>query len=492
MSEGRNTNDKANEKQRGAGCAVFNFACARSGREVGSLLPETRLPENLGCRKVDHPLHGEAAMNPTVKTPVANQTPQRIGAGLYRRGGTIFARIRENGKRTWRSTNTSDLTTARKILKAWREQQVLSMHGVEPAEAALNRNRLTVDEVLKAYAKAGCPTRKLQPKSPATVRNELAMLNPLRRYFGERAAVTLKLADCDLYRDWRNAGGYKIERKLKNGEPTKRKTCGGDRGVDLELTTLSNALTLAVRRGELKANPLRGRTAYTVAANVRHCREVAPTPRSLAKIIGWLRGRNETAIADLVAFLAYSGLRIGEALPLTWQGVNLGEGLVNVKREKRGVNPWVAITPELDMLLRDMQRRAASALLFPSPQNPGKPRERRHCNRRIKAACRALGLPHVTPHGLRSFYVTQCRQSGLTDSEIAMLIGDKSGAAIIAHTYGDLRDDHLLAQARRVRHTIAPSNEGVSVIPEVIPACPQESPRTDAASVVSTQATRAA
>ena len=82
-------------------------------------------------------------------------------------------------------------------------------------------------------------------------------------------------------------------------------------------------------------------------------------------MIGWLRGRKETAIADLVAFLAYSGLRIGEALPLTWQGVNLDEGLVNVKREKRGVNPWVAILPEMETLLRDMAARATSPLLFP-------------------------------------------------------------------------------------------------------------------------------
>ena len=29
-----------------------------------------------------------------------------------------------------------------------------------------------------------------------------------------------------------------------------------------------------------------GRTAYSVAANVRHCREVAPTPEGLAKITG--------------------------------------------------------------------------------------------------------------------------------------------------------------------------------------------------------------
>ena len=65
----------------------------------------------------------------------------------------------------------------------------------------------------------------------------------------------------------------------------------------------------------------------------------------------------------------------------------------------------------------------------------------------------------MTPHGLRSYFVTQARQSGLTDAEIAMLIGDKTGPAIIAHTYGDVRPDHLLKQAKRIRLTIQPSND---------------------------------
>ena len=66
----------------------------------------------------------------------------------------------------------------------------------------------------------------------------------------------------------------------------------------------------------------------------------------------------------------------------------------------------------------------------------------------------------MTPHGLRSYFVTQARTSGLSDAEIAMLIGDKTGPAIIAHTYGDVRPDHLLKQAQRIRLTVQASHEG--------------------------------
>jgi integrase len=292
----------------------------------------------------------------------------------------------------------------------------------------------------------------------------------LRAYFGTRAAVSLTLKDADAFHDWRMAGGYVVTRTNKKGEQVKRQTKGGKRAVDLELTVLSNALGLAVRRGELKENPLQGRTPYVEADKVRHCREVAPTPEGLAQIEHWLRLRGEQAIADLLAFLAYSGLRIGEALPLDWEAVDWGNGVVHVKREKRGCNPFVPLLPSLAKLLQDMKERATSHLLFPSPFDPNTPRDDSAVRRRIAAACKALGLGHVTPHGLRSFFVTSARESGLTDAEIAALIGDKTGPAIIASTYGDVRPDHLLKQAQRIRFRAAAIS--ARNIPENIPGLP--------------------
>ena len=227
-------------------------------------------------------------------------------------------------------------------------------------------------------------------------------------------------------------------------------TRGGDRGVDLELTSLSNALHLAVRRGELKANPLASRSSYGVAENVRHCREVAPTPQGLSQIENWLRLKKADDYADLIGFLACSGLRISEALQLEWKCVDWSHGVLNVHRVKRGCNPFVTLLPELGQVLRGMQVRARGDLLFPSPQNPDKPRDASKVNGWLNRATKALGLPHVTPHGLR-YFVTQARQSGVTDAEIAMLIGDKTGPSIIASTYGDLRPDHLLKQARQIK-----------------------------------------
>ena len=377
---------------------------------------------------------------------------ERIGDNLYRRSnGRLYCRVTISGKRKWHCLDVEETKSARRLIREWRDEEVLKARGIELPGSVLERNRLTVGKVLDGYVAADCPTRKMLPKSPQTVTNELKCLNPIRAYFEGRPAVALTLGVCDEYRTWRNSGGYVIERKLKDGNTVSVRTRGGNRGVDLELTTLSNALGLAVRRGHLKSNPLTGRTPYGVAAEVRHCREVAPTPQGLTQIEHWLRGKGEQEVADLVCFLAFTGLRIGEAIPLEWENVDMASSLLHVKREKRGIMPWVPILLELHGLLLEMQKRAKSYLLFPSPFDPEQTRDKARINRWLKSATEALGLPHVTPHGLRSYFVTQARQSGLTDAEIAQLIGDKTGPAIIATTYGDVRPDHLFRQAQRIQ-----------------------------------------
>ncbi|HTS18523.1 MAG TPA: tyrosine-type recombinase/integrase [Verrucomicrobiae bacterium] len=398
----------------------------------------------------------------TEAVKVAEQTPQRIGPNLYRRGDTIFARVTVDGKRTFRSTGTNDPATARAVLAEWRKQQVLREHGIEPKVAALERQRLTVGEVIDAYVEAGCPTRKMRLKSSRTVDGELQFLKPIRVFFGQKHAATLTLADADAYRDWRNGGGYKSVFR-HYGHETTRRTNGGDRAVDLELTALGNALSLAVRRTKLKVNPLAGRGRYTTSHDVRHCREVAPTPEGLQQIEQWLRTHGENGVADCLCLLAYSGLRIGEGLALGWDCVDWAQGLLHVVREKRGVNPWVPILPELDALLRDMQKRVVGHLLFPSRFDATKPEDDGIIRRRLTAACESLGIGHVTPHGLRSYFVTQARQSGLTDAEIAMLIGDKTGPSLISEVYGDVRPDHLIAQAKRIQLRTSGQHQGRGV-----------------------------
>jgi integrase len=386
---------------------------------------------------------------------------------LYRIGkrNRIVARVKVDGKLTWRAAKTSKLWKAQKWLEAWDRNQWVQPQAqiptavpqqAEPKPADTKPEpTLTVNFLIDQYVGAGHPIvkkRALKRKAPRTVKNETYALVPLREFFGAKVAAVLTLADCDAYYGWRNTGKY-ISRYKVRGHDVVKKTRGGDRVVDLELTVIRNVLELAVRRGQLSANPFRDRGQYTDESTVRHCREVAPTPSGLQMIVAWMHEQNQGDDADLTEFLAYTGLRIGEALLLKWEAVDWPEKLLHVQRTKKGVFPFVPILPELEALLRRMERAVTGPFLFPALFEPDRPRESSSYRRILGKACKKLKLRHVTPHGLRSYFVTQARQSGLTDAEIAQLIGDKSGPDLIAEVYGDVRPEHLLLIARKIQLT---------------------------------------
>jgi integrase len=401
------------------------------------------------------------------------------GLGRKRNGARINARVQVNGKWTWRSTKTSDLELAKKWKEKWDRKRWLEKQGFvvkEPSPECSSESRTEsksenghrsrtesqsgaspaiVNGLIDNYENAGHPTirkRKLKPKSARSIRNEKYALAPVRIYFGKKDGRVLGPGDCDGYVSWRKEGGY-VAKFTVRGKPVERRTKGGDRAVDLELVALSNALEFAVRQGHLDSNRIRDRGRYADESTVRHCREVAPTPRGLVLIVDWLEANDHQQDADITCYLAYSGLRLGEGLQSRWPQVDRKEELIHVKRLKKGVFPFVLILPELKSLLRRMEKEAKGDLMFPSPFDPLAPRDDSSYRRRLAQAAKACGLPHVTPQGLRSYFVTQARQSGLTDAEIAQLIGDKTGPSLIAEVYGDVRPDHLLAVARKIKLT---------------------------------------
>lgn len=407
----------------------------------------------------------------------------KVGPCLYRKseGGTIYLRVRQGGKRLMRSTETTNPAQARQFHQRWRDEERAKKYGQTLPGPSIQEKCLSVGTLINEYVNAGYPTKKMKKKAPATIDKERLLLRPLREFFGDKNPATLTLADCDAYREWRNGGGYVTLRPARGKgklNPREYHTKGGDRIVDMDLDCLSNVLHLARRRNKIRFHPLVGRGKFTSASEIRHCREVAPTPEGLAMIESWFRDKGEHDMADVTCFLAFSGLRISEALHLTWQVVRWDEEIIDVNRKKRGIFPWVPILPEMKQLLVEMRMRLEASgtdtdLLFPSPFDPSKYRDHSAYRRRLAAACKALEIGHVTPHGLRSYFVTQAREGGLTDAEIAMLIGDKSGPTLIASTYGDVRSEHLVRQAQRIRLRVSVEDESNgSGLPKGLPTKP--------------------
>jgi hypothetical protein len=65
-------------------------------------------------------------------TPALPPTFERLGQSLYWKGGSIVARVRVNGKPTWRSTGTSNPAEARAWLKKWKGEIFMLANGIEP------------------------------------------------------------------------------------------------------------------------------------------------------------------------------------------------------------------------------------------------------------------------------------------------------------------------------------------------------------------------
>ena len=100
-------------------------------------------------------------------------------------------------------------------------------------------------------------------------------------------------------------------------------------------------------------------------------------------------------MADAPCFLAYSGLRIGEAFPLERKAVDWSQKILRVKREKRGIMPFVLIVPEMETLLPGMQKRSTSHRLFPPPLDRKAQCAPWTISNRLRTVCRTLGLGHV-------------------------------------------------------------------------------------------------
>lgn len=75
--------------------------------------------------------------SPNTAAPSAKPAFERLGECLYWKGEKIVARVRVNGKLTWRSTETDEPAKARQWLKKWREQEWQLRTGIQPKGIAL-------------------------------------------------------------------------------------------------------------------------------------------------------------------------------------------------------------------------------------------------------------------------------------------------------------------------------------------------------------------
>lgn len=244
--------------------------------------------------------------------------------------------------------------------------------------------------------------------------------------------------------------------------------------INLALRTLRRVYGHAIRRqGFLGVNP--------VAALERQERPRDDEPKPMAILtpeeVGAMLtaaealdaepGRYAAGRADyapILAFMASTGVRIGEAAGLVWGDLDLGDRvariLMQAQRSGRRVPlKTVASRRTIELPGSLVSRLAAlklaavdpspKAFVFPSPTGAVLS-DRNIAQRGLAPACRAAGVPLITPHALRHAHASALLADGWDLASVSRRLGHGS-VAITASTYAHLLDDADRRRQRRDR-----------------------------------------
>lgn len=176
-----------------------------------------------------------------------------------------------------------------------------------------------------------------------------------------------------------------------------------------------------------------------------------PTPEQITAI------KNEADTPDglFLNFLMYSGLRLGEALALTWKDVDLENEMLHIRQSLyfAGRNQGELKAPKSDAGTRDViYLKRLQTLLEPHRGAPGayvfggeKPMSKRayYC---MLERCRKHGID-VTPHQLRHAYATFLFEADIPEKTAQKLLGHAQLSTTM-DVYTELRERKLMEAAQ--------------------------------------------
>lgn len=337
----------------------------------------------------------------------------KVGENLVRyNGGTIYLRAKIAGKIERLSLKTSDL----KLAKLRRGPKLAELRRLAAAPAGLSRTMgeaidLLELAIVKPHLKKS--SRDAYAKTCKQLRESIDVTTPAAKWGPIQAAA------------WWKESTDRLMPGTANGQLHKLRILAG---LMIENQTWTTDPTAGIKPMKVKR------------------REMAlPSREQIEKVIEHVRAQ-PSGIADLkadyLAFLAFSGCRIGESQHIGWENI-LGEWLVingGEEGTKNRRSRRVPISPALAAVIERLRHPGASGAIFPIY----KPSES------LADACRELGMPHLRIHDLRHWFASWCIENGIEIPTIARWLGHQDGGALLMRTYGHLRDAHSLEQAKRL------------------------------------------
>lgn len=343
----------------------------------------------------------------------------KVAECLYRHNssGTYYALVKRSGKQIRKSLKTKDRKFAERKLADFRQKA----KGLT-AKAGLHR------EPFMKLAKRWLESREGVVK-PSSYNRRQVVLNQLTSFLERFTIGEVDTRVCQEWARWR--------RKKASGKEISAYT------FNLDRETLIQILDHAIHEGIILDNP-----ALVLQRRKGRKKEIVVPKRSEFKtLVGTIRNggvRNQSA-GDLVELLAYSGMRLGEAIAMKWKDVDFDRGLFTVtggdtgtkNREARSVPLFPNLRKFLSRLQKQNRRGRNDRVISIDS-----------AKKAMRTACKGAKLDDYTHHCMRHFFASNAIEAGVDFKTIASWLGHKDGGVLVAKTYGHLRDTHSVAMAQ--------------------------------------------
>lgn len=388
-------------------------------------------------------------------------TQETTGKGLWQstqygnivkhRSGIYYARIRVSGKLIWRSLRTQSITTAKLRL----DDVAAEERKNSTAGTPLTRDKVLFSDCVSAYKAAG-----YRPAIHRTPKDSKPLKPAAVAYYDQRMKALLE--------SWPELAKMDIRKITEAGcrqWADKQRQVMSASAFNHTISALRHAIGYGIKMGVRYNNPASVLVRMSETAKQLQLPSHDQFKAFVLEIENAGSGFSK-ACADLVRFLAFTGLRKSEAAHVTWADCDMDKGIITVRGPETGLKNrqpgevrHVPLIPDARMLLE----RLKSARPDDAPE--AFVMTVRECQKAMDRAARTVGMPRISHHDLRHLFATRCIESGVDIPTVARWLGHRDGGALAMKVYGHLRDQHSATMAQRVTfaesttvyHVIQPS-----------------------------------
>jgi len=339
---------------------------------------------------------------------------ERVGESvvIIRRGRRWYAQFMSGGKQVRRALHTGSVRIARQL--ALDMDYELRRGSLEAAPDP------ATSELISQYLSFLCN----EGRRPSTVKRYSPVLQRLAELCRMRGVAKASRIDVLLVEAFR-------ERRLEEG--------ASERTRYQETMIIKQLLKYAEQRNLIPVNRLKGMRVLKPRSPMQACYTLDEVNRILEA--------SKPELRTAFAFLAFTGMRVGELRYVTWHDVDFSSGVVHVRakddwRPKNGKDRIVPMHPRVwDALgaLPKSHRWVLTARASAKYPHGDHQISAVHLLEKLKRILRRLKIGEGGLHTFRHFFITHCANQGVPPTVVMKWVGHSDLRMIMR--YYELQDD---------------------------------------------------